>query len=261
MSDTRIDENGVLTVTGYVDDAGSADVLTVTIMWGDGTTSLASVDQTTRSFWAEHRYLDDAPTGTPSDDYVVSLTVSDDDGAVTPASIGVLTVDNVAPTVETLVIAVTDPEKVDKNGPVTVTATIGDVGTLDTHTFFIDWGDGTTSTGVVDTTAPGAGIVIDDHIYGRFGEYTVTVTITDDDGGVVTETATACLRRGQSVCGDVCDGHPGGGSGEGGAPGQGHWEHDDGQEPGPGIGHVSYQGRGVGHSDRDLGPCSAEPAT
>ena len=51
----------------------------------------------------------------------------------------------------------------------------------DTHTAVWDWGDGTSSVGTI-TEAGGSGSVSDSHIYAAAGIYTITVTVTDDNG-------------------------------------------------------------------------------
>lgn len=58
-----------------------------------------------------------------------------------------------------------------------------DPGWIDTHTVSIDWGDGTISDGVVGTQGSGQGTWFGTHIYEPPGEYNVTVTVVDDDGG------------------------------------------------------------------------------
>lgn len=55
-------------------DPGPLDTHTVTVSWGDGTTSAATVDPQTRTATATHTY---ATAGT----YVIGVTVTDDDGA------------------------------------------------------------------------------------------------------------------------------------------------------------------------------------
>lgn len=66
--------------------------------------------------------------------------------------------------------------------PATDLAAFADPGLLDTHTARIDWGDGSSSDGVV-TESAGTGRVSGGHSYEATGAYTVTVTVTDDDGG------------------------------------------------------------------------------
>ena len=55
-----------------------------------------------------------------------------------------------------------------------------DAGVRDTHTAIWDWGDGTTSAGYVDALQ-GAGSAKGSHIYTTPGQYTVKLTVKDDD--------------------------------------------------------------------------------
>jgi hypothetical protein len=64
-----------------------------------------------------------------------------------------------------------------------------DIGTCDTHTALWDWGDGGTSNGVV-TELNGAGSVTGYHILHQAGNFTVTLVVTDDDGGHNSNTMT-----------------------------------------------------------------------
>ncbi|MFH0828950.1 MAG: FG-GAP-like repeat-containing protein [Candidatus Kerfeldbacteria bacterium] len=72
-------------------------------------------------------------------------------------------------------------------------ATFTDQGYTDTHTATWDWGDGSpVENGIVtETNNPPAaqGTVTGSHQYDNPSEYTVTLTVSDDDGGITTDTA------------------------------------------------------------------------
>jgi len=132
--------------------------------------------------------------------YTVTLTVTDDDGASTTDTL-VVTVENVAPTVDAGI-----DQTVDEGDTVVLDpATFNDLGTLDTHTATIDWGDGTaveagtvteSPFGPPGSTAGMDGTVAGSHVYalpatafaGPYGDYTVTVTVIDDDSGSTSDT-------------------------------------------------------------------------
>jgi PKD repeat protein len=114
----------------------------------------------------------------------VSLTVTDDDGGVGTDTL-MVTVNNVEPVIDKIAFPI-DPCKV--NTPVAVSSTFTDAGILDTHTAVWDWGDGTTSAGIV-TETNGAGTVTGDHTYTSTGIYRVVLTVTDDDGGIASKTS------------------------------------------------------------------------
>ena len=76
-------------------DAGNSETIDLTQA---DTIANVTFDSVTRTFTVTHQYLDDDPTGTPSDEYVVIATVTDDDsGSNSDSASTTLTVDNVVP--------------------------------------------------------------------------------------------------------------------------------------------------------------------
>jgi hypothetical protein len=191
LSATSIEEDGSVTLTGTFTDPGLLDTFTVEIDWnaggnlggtGQGVSTLTQADLTDLgdgqwSFSRTHQYSDDDPTATASDVYTISVTASDGvDPGTASASIAV---SNVTPEAG-LISAPVEPQAV--NTSIAVSAPFTDVGSLDTHTAEWDWGDGTTSAGIVEGSG-GSGTADGSHIYTAAGVYTVRLTITDDDTG------------------------------------------------------------------------------
>ena len=177
-----IEEGQVAIISGTISDPAFADSLTAVIEWGDGTSDTFNYAAGTTAFSEAHTYSDDDPTVTPADDYSVTVTVIDDDGESGEA-VTTVRVLNVPPMVDagpnaTLALGVSF---------VLSAASFSDVGVLDTHTATIDWGDGGVEAGVV-TEVSGSGAVAGSHTYGSEGTFTVTVTVTDDDGGLGSDT-------------------------------------------------------------------------
>ncbi|MBA3481413.1 MAG: hypothetical protein H0T51_06320, partial [Pirellulales bacterium] len=179
-----IDENGVAVLNLAFTDPGTLDAHMVEIDWGDGSPlEVLPVAAGARVLSANHQYLDDNPTGTASDSYSIKVRLLDDDLGAFIADAVVLTVNNVAPAnVQVLPTVTTSNE----GALVNLTLTFDDPGSLDTHTYEVDWGDGTTAT---VGAAVGHSIAAS-HTYADDGAYTVKVKILDDDGGVGTATAT-----------------------------------------------------------------------
>jgi hypothetical protein len=116
-------------------------------------------------------------TVTCTDDGTYTITLTADDGIDPPVpDSGTLTVANVDPVVT--ITAPTNGQLFQLADTVNVTAPFTDAGSNDTHTCSIDWGDGTVAPGVV-----AAGQCTGSHVYSVGGMKTITVTVTDDDGG------------------------------------------------------------------------------
>ena len=132
-----INENADVTLTVNWDDPGVDDTFMVRIAWGDGFVQNLSA---TPGQTFTHRYLDDSPTNTASDQYTIRVRVRDDDTGTTNAN-AVLTVNNVAPVATSIAVS---PSTVNEGDKQQFTFTWDDPGSLDSHIVYIDWdGNGT----------------------------------------------------------------------------------------------------------------------
>jgi parallel beta-helix repeat protein len=164
-------EGTAIALTGSATDPSSADTAaSFTFSWGvtkNGNPYLTG-SGSTFSF-------------TPNDNgtYIVQLSATDKDGGTGSAS-ATINVTNVAPTVGPIT-APMDPVQVGFS--VNPSASFTDPGTADTHTAVWDWGDASTSAGMV-SESKGSGSVVGTHAYASAGIYTVKLIVSDDDGGV-----------------------------------------------------------------------------
>lgn len=174
--DQTANEGNVLLFNGTFTDPG-CDSWTYEWDFGDGSVVADTLTPT-------HAYGDNGV-------YTITLTVTDDDGGVGVDTLTV-TVYNVPPTADI-------DEMIQPNSqfilPIVHTLTFNgsftDPGWLDTHTSDWDFGDGTIISGILteENNPPDAtGTTTADHIYSHPGTYTVTLTITDDDGDIGADT-------------------------------------------------------------------------
>ncbi|MHA1939913.1 MAG: PKD domain-containing protein, partial [Candidatus Thorarchaeota archaeon] len=162
-----VGEGGTASFIGHFLDPGQQDTHTVVWNFGDGS------DPVEGTLTPKHTYGDNGV-------YQVSFTVTDDDGASSMDTITV-TVLNVAPTVDVGI------DKTAYEGDtVFFTGTYTDPGWLDTHTIVWYFGDG---------SDPVEGTFTPDHVYGDNGVYTVTLTVTDDDGASSMDTITVTVQN------------------------------------------------------------------
>lgn len=94
ISGGAVFEAGTFTLTGSFTDADASDTHTVTIRWGEGSPEVHTLPVGARSFRFDHVYADDNPTGTASDQYAVSVSLSD--GTASTSADASVIVSNVA---------------------------------------------------------------------------------------------------------------------------------------------------------------------
>ena len=164
-ADQTVNEGDLVSFSGSFTDPGVDDIHTIEWDFGDGNTRNGVLDPA-------HIFADNGIN-------TVMLTVTDDDGALSSDTLTV-TVNNVAPTINSIT-PLMDPFQI--GTAITASAAFNDPGAGDTHNAVWNWGDEFTSSG---TITGGSGEVTGNHAYVAPGIYTISLTVTDDDGGVVT---------------------------------------------------------------------------
>jgi PKD repeat protein len=162
-----------ISITGIITDPDIGDTHTATWDWGDGTSSVGTVNQESDTVTDSHIY--DIPG-----EYTITLTVVDFMGESDTTTYTQYV--NIPPDI----LSITGPAD-----PVAAGTAIGMIGifldpdTGDTHIATWDWGDGISSAVTVNQ---GSDSVIDSHTYDMPGIYTITLTVTDSMGESDTET-------------------------------------------------------------------------
>ena len=155
-----ISENGFAALSGNISDADAGDAFTLTVDWGDGSApQIFNYPAGTTSFSETHQYLDDNPIATASDSYTIDLSL-DDNGRGSDTDSTTVTVNNSAPVLSGITA---NPSTVAVGGTTTLSGSVSDAGTLDTHTIQINWGDGSPVTTL--NLAAGAGGFSASHQY------------------------------------------------------------------------------------------------
>jgi hypothetical protein len=189
---------GTTTLASFTDTntSDTASTFTASINWGDGTTSTGTVTGSNGAFTVSggHTYADEGsfPLGVSITDTAnnTSLPLS---GTVVAAEADVLTPQGVT--------FAANPGQA-FSGTV-ATFTDGDTSNVaGDFSATINWGDGTTTTGVIADTA-GAIAVSGTHTYVATGQDAVTVTLTDDTPGMATTTADSTANVGPQLAGQI----------------------------------------------------------
>ncbi|WP_193789042.1 PKD domain-containing protein [Zavarzinella formosa] len=161
------------------------ETYSATINWGDGVSEPGSITLTAGSagnpatgiIHGTHQYSSDGPH---------TVTVSVNDGSATGSDS--FTVNNAVPVITVGNSLITG----NQGDPVSLQATFSDTGfdfggVTKSFTATIEWGDGTTSDGVVtvtpgNATTPTTGTITGSHAYQTFGDFPVVVRLKDEAG-------------------------------------------------------------------------------
>ncbi|WP_306253248.1 Ig-like domain-containing protein [Parvularcula sp. IMCC14364] len=188
-----VDEEGSITVDGTFLDPDLSDTHTITIDWGDGSSStVVELTGGERSFQAEHQYLDDDPSGTASDDYTISFSIADNNAGGDSTTRDV-TVSNVAP------VATVDTATTDEDTVLSAIAVLSNDTDAAADTLTIDSIDSSGTVGLVADNGDGT-ITYDPNGQFEFlaaGESTTdtfSYTISDDDTGTDSATVTVTIN-------------------------------------------------------------------
>jgi PKD repeat protein len=209
-----INEKQTAMIFARILDASASDVFEVDVDWKDGATAtiiglggsdVSGIVGSTQYQWTaetrqlklSHQYVDDNPTGTPSDLYSVTLAVHDSEENSAGPFTAPVTVINVRPV---LVVAI--DQTVNEYQELDLSAVTGpplglfvDDGVQDSHMATVNWGDGSDPESTTIFSGGGAGALGGKHTYADDGVYTVTVTVTDDDGGSDTKSFTVTVNN------------------------------------------------------------------
>ena len=187
LSPSSVVDHQTVTVSGSFTDPGTADTFSLTLNWGDGTSSSDSLAAGTRSFSLTHAY---AAAGAVT----ITATVVDRDNARSSSSADLVVLSsNHAPADLTLGVS-------GSGSNVTVDATFTDADVLDTHEVLMTWGDGASER---QSLAAGTTAFSASHVYAASGTYTVTATVTDPANESTNATAQVVVTLSSESAADV----------------------------------------------------------
>ncbi|MEY2612577.1 MAG: Cyclolysin, partial [Planctomycetota bacterium] len=200
---SSVNEGSQFTVTGTFSDTSPTESHTVSIQWGDGTSSTQTIEAGVYTFALSHTYADDNPTNTASDPAALRITVSDSyNASATAEGTFVTTVMNVQPTNLTLSTNLAnDPISgkpvVFEGNELTLSGNWNDPGLGDSHRVVIDWGDGSSPITIEKPNEAGQTINRSfsvSHTYtnnpvGPASTYSISVSVADDDEPLVSNFA------------------------------------------------------------------------
>jgi PKD repeat protein len=190
--DGFINEGSMFTSAGSFSCSGGG-LYTATVDYGDGSGPQPLSLSPGYLFDLSHQYVDNGI-------YIVQVTIFKDAVAFISDSV-IVTVYNVAPIITSLSGPPTNPIRI--GNAIYLLGVFTDPGVLDSHVVLIEWGD--TQTTTVNLPA-GVYQVNRSHTYASVGVYTITLTVTDKDGGFDTKSIETYVVVYDPICGFVTGG-------------------------------------------------------
>jgi len=189
LSPSSVVDHQTVTVSGSFTDPGTADTFSLTLNWGDGTSSSDSLAAGTRSFSLTHAY---AAAGAVT---ITAIVVDRDNARSSSSADLVVLPSNHAPANLSLGVS-------GSGANVVVDATFTDADALDTHTVLMTWGDGASER---QSLAAGTTAFSASHVYAASGTYTVSATVTDPANESTNATAQVVVTISSGSAADVLD--------------------------------------------------------
>ena len=186
-TNTAIREGSSVTLSGFFNDPGPH---TLNIDWGDGNVEQITIADGQTTFDLSHSYRNNRPATDLQTDYVIEVVeiLEDENGTRNGIrGIGIpIVVINDPPKIGSITTSYPNNQAL-AGDLISLTGTFQDLGLSDSHSGFVNWGDGTESDLVV-SGINGSGTFEANHRYHSGGSYTVTITLVDNDGGKTTTT-------------------------------------------------------------------------
>ena len=174
-------------------DPGSPDpasAFTATVDWGDGVTETSAANPNDITVTGGAGNYTVTGTHTYADEFSGDINVTVSEGAFTlgpnPDSITVAEGDTLTPINNS---NVSFPENAAESGFVARFSDTYTGNVASDFTATIDWGDGTSTTGVIPTGGAGSFTVSGGHTYADEGVFTITTVLTDDAPGTASATS------------------------------------------------------------------------
>lgn len=191
LSASSIVEQESVTVEVAFADPGASDTFTLTLSWGDGSSSSADLAAGVRAASATHQYV-----AVGSFSITASVTDGENPGVPMTRMLEVRS-RNHAPS--GLVLSATSPVE---GSPATLSGSFTDLDASDAHTVSVAWGDGASGTLPL---AAGVKSFSATHTYATDGTYRVTVTVRDPAGLAATAAVDLVVQNKESSNQAECD--------------------------------------------------------